>query len=277
MNFSRRKELLMSAISASLKAGKEIAEVYHSKDFEIRIKSDNSPLTIADQRAHQVIVSVLGELEIPVLSEEGDHLDYEIRKNWEYCWIVDPLDGTKEFIKRNDEFTVNIALIEKGKAIAGVIYVPVYKQLYFSDKELGAFRIDEIEDWEGDLDQLVNESKALPVVENNRSVVRVVGSRSHMNQDTKDFIEHLQKEHSEVELISKGSSLKLCMIAEGKADVYPRYAPTMEWDIAAGHAIVSASGGRVLHLNSDEEISYNKEDLLNPWFICKRNFKTNRT
>ncbi|WP_461630096.1 3'(2'),5'-bisphosphate nucleotidase CysQ [Labilibaculum euxinus] len=271
MNFSKRKELLFAAITASLKAGKEILEVYNSKDFEIQIKSDNSPLTIADQRAHQAIVSILDELGLPVLSEEGEHLGFEIRKNWEYCWIVDPLDGTKEFIKRNDEFTVNIALIENGTSIAGVIYVPVYKQLYFSDKELGAFRMDDIVDWSGDLDSLVVHSIALPLSQDRKSI-RVVGSRSHMNQETKDFISKLQEEHDNVELISKGSSLKLCMIAEREADVYPRYAPTMEWDIAAGHAIVSASGGKVLHLNSDDEISYNKEDLLNSWFICKREY-----
>ncbi len=269
MNFSKRKELLLAAISASLKAGKEIIEVYNSTDFEIQIKSDNSPLTIADQRAHNAIVSVLDELGVPVLSEEGEKLDYTTRKAWDYCWIVDPLDGTKEFIKRNDEFTVNVALIENGKAIAGVIYVPVYQQLYFSDKELGAFLINNIEDWTGTLDQLVLESEKLPLKQN-RSTVRVVGSRSHMSQETTDFIEKLKQEYGKVELISKGSSLKLCMIAEGEADVYPRYAPTMEWDIAAGHAIVTASGGKVLHLNSEEEISYNKKDLLNPWFICKR-------
>ncbi|MFA9370809.1 MAG: 3'(2'),5'-bisphosphate nucleotidase CysQ [Labilibaculum antarcticum] len=269
MNLSKRKELLSAAITASLIAGKDILEVYNSQDFEIQTKSDNSPLTIADQRAHQAIVSILDELGIPVLSEEGEHLGYDIRKNWDYCWIVDPLDGTKEFIKRNDEFTVNIALIEKETSIAGVIYVPVYKQLYFSDKKLGAFRMDDIVDWSGDLDQLIGESKILPLSQN-RNSIRVVASRSHMNQETKDFISNLQEEHGEVELITKGSSLKLCMIAEGEAEVYPRYAPTMEWDIAAGHAIVSASGGKVLHLNSDEEISYNKENLLNPWFICKR-------
>ncbi|PKQ63134.1 3'(2'),5'-bisphosphate nucleotidase [Labilibaculum filiforme] len=271
MNFSKRKELLFAAITASLNAGKEIMEVYNSKDFEIQTKSDNSPLTIADQRAHQAIVAILDDLGLPVLSEEGEHLDYEIRKSWEYCWIVDPLDGTKEFIKRNDEFTVNIALIENGISIAGVIYVPVYKQLYFSDKELGAFRMDAIEDWTGDLDQLIELSKTLPIAQD-RKAIRVVGSRSHMNQETKDFISKLQEKHDDVELISKGSSLKLCMIAEGEAEVYPRYAPTMEWDIAAGHAIVTASGGKVLHLESDLEISYNKPDLLNPWFICKRQY-----
>ncbi|WP_372753607.1 3'(2'),5'-bisphosphate nucleotidase CysQ [Labilibaculum sp.] len=269
MNFTKRKELLFTAIMASLKAGKEILDVYNTDDFEIQIKSDDSPLTLADQRAHQSIVAVLDKLDVPVLSEEGEKLTYEERNKWEYCWIVDPLDGTKEFIKRNDEFTVNIALVENGKAIMGIIYVPVYKQLYFSDKELGAFRMDDIEDWTGDFNQLLAESKSLPLAQN-RTSIRVVASRSHMNEETRDFVAKIKKEHDEVELISKGSSLKLCMIAEGEAEVYPRYAPTMEWDIAAGHAIVSAAGGRVLHLNSEEEISYNKEDLLNPWFICKR-------
>jgi 3'(2'), 5'-bisphosphate nucleotidase len=269
MNFTKRKELLFAAILASLKAGKEILDVYNSDHYEIQIKSDDSPLTLADRKAHQAIVAVLDELDIPVLSEEGEKLPYEERKKWDYCWIVDPLDGTKEFIKKNDEFTVNIALIENGKAIMGIIYVPVYKQLYFSDKELGAFRMDHIEEWTGDLNQLIEESKSLPLAQNRKNI-RVVASRSHLNQETKDFVEKLRKEHEEVELISKGSSLKLCMIAEGEAEVYPRYAPTMEWDIAAGHAIVSASGGKVLRLNYEEEISYNKEDLLNPWFICKR-------
>ncbi|RUT73045.1 3'(2'),5'-bisphosphate nucleotidase CysQ [Ancylomarina longa] len=269
MNLSKRKELLKAAITASLNAGNKILEVYHSDNFQIQIKSDDSPLTIADKRAHQEIVDILDQLEIPILSEEGEHLNFEAREKWEYCWIVDPLDGTKEFIKRNDEFTVNIALIERGKAIMGIIYVPVYKQLYFSDKELGAFRRDEIVSWDKDLEKLLMESKSLPL-QNISDSIKVLGSRSHMNQETKDFIENLQKGNKPVELIIKGSSLKLCMIAEGLADLYPRYAPTMEWDIAAGHAIVSASGGRVSPIDSDEELSYNKSDLLNPWFICRR-------
>lgn len=269
MNFSEKKELLALAIFAAVEAGNEIVEVYHSKDFEIELKSDFSPLTIADQRAHHAIVSVLDVLNIPILSEEGNHQEYEIRKNWKYCWIVDPLDGTKEFIKRNDEFTVNIALVEDGKPIIGVIYVPVYRQLYFSEKNLGAFKADQVDFWGGDLDQLIQKSTSLPVRSDRKSVV-AVASRSHLNQNTKDFIENLQADNSNVELISRGSSLKLCMVAEGEADVYPRFAPTMEWDIAAGHAIVSASGGVVLQMESELELSYNKENLLNPWFICKR-------
>lgn len=263
-----RKELLSAAIEACIKAGKEILEVYQSDDFNVQMKSDDSPLTIADQRAHNAIISVLEKLDIPILSEEGTHLPYEERKAWKECWIVDPLDGTKEFIKRNDEFTVNVALVIDGKAVAGVIYVPVYKQLYFADELLGSFRCDDITE-NAKLEDLMAASKQLPIKED-RTCVRVVGSRSHMNDETRLFIESLKDNGNEVELVSKGSSLKLCLIAEGSADVYPRYAPTMEWDIAAGHAIVSASGAKVLHLNMEEELTYNKADLLNPWFICER-------
>ncbi|MFT5749079.1 MAG: 3'(2'), 5'-bisphosphate nucleotidase [Ancylomarina sp.] len=263
-----RKELLSAAIEACIKAGKEILDVYQSDDFHVQLKSDDSPLTIADQRAHNAIVSILEQFDIPIMSEEGIHLPYEDRKSWKECWIVDPLDGTKEFIKRNDEFTVNVALVIDGKAVAGVIYIPVYRQLYFADEHLGAFRCDEITD-NAELEELMSASKQLPI-EQDRKGIRVVGSRSHMNDETRLFIDSLKDNGDEVEIVSKGSSLKLCLIAEGSADVYPRYAPTMEWDIAAGHAIVTASGGKVLHLNSDEELSYNKADLLNPWFMCKR-------
>ena len=269
MNIEYRKKLLSAAIEACIKAGKEILDVYQSDDFNVQLKSDDSPLTLADQRAHNAIVSVLNQFEIPILSEEGTHLPYDERKNWQACWIVDPLDGTKEFIKRNDEFTVNVALVIDGKAVAGVIYVPVYKQLYFADELLGSFRCDGVENEINVLDKLIAEAAQLPL-EQDRSTIKVVGSRSHMNEETRLFIESLKDNGNEVDLVTKGSSLKLCLIAEGAADVYPRYAPTMEWDIAAGHAIVSAAGGFVKQLDSDKDLEYNKADLLNPWFICKR-------
>ncbi|MRT93308.1 3'(2'),5'-bisphosphate nucleotidase CysQ [Ancylomarina sp. 16SWW S1-10-2] len=268
MDKEYRMKLLSAAIEACIKAGKEILDVYKMDDFHVQLKSDNSPLTIADQRAHNAIVSVLDKLDIPILSEEGTHLPFEERKAWKACWIVDPLDGTKEFIKRNDEFTVNVALVKDGKAVAGVIYIPVLKQLYFADELIGSFRCDEITEFTG-LEELMSVSKQLPIKQD-RTGIRVVASRSHMNDETRLFIDSLKGNGDEVEIVTKGSSLKLCLIAEGSADVYPRYAPTMEWDIAAGHAIVSASGGNITHLNSDEELSYNKADLLNPWFMCKR-------
>jgi len=263
-----RKKLLQEAIFAALKGGKEILDIYGTNDFMIEHKADESPLTIADKRAHLAIVDVLEKLEIPILSEEGEHLSFEERKDWKECWIVDPLDGTKEFIKRNDEFTVNIALVSNNIPVLGVIYVPVYDQLYFGLKDLGAYRVDEVSNKDLNLDSLVNNAISLPI-KNNRDKYVVVGSRSHMNEDTKTFISRLENAHGEVEIVSKGSSLKLCMVAEGKADIYPRFAPTMEWDTAAGHAIVSAANGKVYHPDLKTALAYNKEDLLNPYFICE--------
>jgi 3'(2'), 5'-bisphosphate nucleotidase len=207
-------------------------------------------------------------LGIPIISEEGELIDYSKRKDWKQCWIIDPLDGTKEFIKRNDEFTVNIALIDNGVPVAGVIYVPVFKQLYFGDIELGSYRLDKIISWDANLEFAIKTAVKLPL-DVKREVTVVVGSRSHMNVETRNYISQLEKE-SDVEILSKGSSLKLCLIAENKADVYPRFAPTMEWDIAAGHAIVAATGAKVMQLNTSEQLIYNKENLLNPWFVCKR-------
>jgi len=265
MNLNKNIEL---AIKASLLAGNEILKVYNTDDFEIKIKSDNSPLTLADQKAHKIIVDILKETNIPVLSEEGKDIAFEERSKWEYYWLVDPLDGTKEFIKRNGEFTVNIALIHQQTPIAGVIYVPVTRDLYFSENEFGAFKAINV-DSQSDLKQIVNQGFKLPFVEYNE-VYTVVGSRSHMNQETEDFIANLKKEHGELEFMSKGSSLKICMVAEGLANIYPRFAPTMEWDTAAGHAIAIGAGCIIIQSDEKSPVVYNKKDLLNPWFIIKR-------
>lgn len=265
MNLSKNIEL---AIKASLLAGKEILNVYNSDDFEIKIKSDNSPLTIADQRAHKIIVDILKDTNIPILSEEGKNIPYEERSQWDYYWLVDPLDGTKEFIKRNGEFTVNIALIHGQNPIAGVIYVPVTRDLYFSENKLGAFKVINV-DYQSDLKQLMTQGFKLPFVEDNE-VYTVVGSRSHMSSETEDFIAELKKEHGELEFMSRGSSLKICMVAEGLANIYPRFAPTMEWDTAAGHAIAIGAGCKVTQSDENAPVLYNKKDLLNPWFIIKR-------
>jgi 3'(2'), 5'-bisphosphate nucleotidase len=265
MNLNKNIEL---AIKASLLAGNEILKVYNTDDFEIKIKSDNSPLTIADQKAHKIIVDILNETDIPILSEEGRDIAFEERSKWDYYWLVDPLDGTKEFIKRNGEFTVNIALIHNQTPVAGVIYVPVTRDLYFSENELGAFKVINV-DYQSDPKQLMTQGFKLPFVEYNE-VFTVVGSRSHMNQETEDFISKLKKEHGELEFMSKGSSLKICMVAEGLANIYPRFAPTMEWDTAAGHAIAIGAGCTVTQSDEKLPLIYNKEDLLNPWFIVKR-------
>ena len=204
---------------------------------------------------------------IPILSEEGAKISFEERKKWEYSWLVDPLDGTKEFVKRNGEFTVNIAMIHNEIPIMGVIYVPVKKELYFAMEGLGSFKVS-IDSVITNLDKLVSESDKLPI-DYNRDNYVVVGSRSHMSVETEMFFEDMKKEYGNIEVMSVGSSLKLCMVAEGRADVYPRYAPTMEWDTGAGHAIAKFAGFSVKQYNSTNDVVYNKEDLLNPWFLVK--------
>lgn len=266
------KNLLIIAIRAALKAGARIMNVYTdpNSDFEIERKADNSPLTIADRKAHEVIAETLAVTPYPVLSEEGKKFPYESRKDWKEMWIVDPLDGTKEFIKKNGEFTVNIAYVKDGVPEAGVIYIPVKKELYIADCTLGAYKLSDIvsiEDTET-VDSLMARGVRLPHADKRTNFV-VVASRSHLSTETETFIEEMKKEHEQVETLSSGSSLKLCLIAEGKADVYPRFAPTMEWDTAAGHAIIRAAGKEVYHTDGIEPLHYNKEDLLNPWFIAK--------
>ena len=185
-------------------------------------------------------------------------------------WIVDPLDGTKEFIKKNGEFTVNIAYVKNGTPQAGVIYIPVKEELYLGDCEHGAFKVENISSVseEETFSSLTSKAISLPIKEERNTFV-VVASRSHLSPETEEFIEKVKESHADVETVSKGSSLKLCLIAEGKADIYPRFAPTMEWDTAAGHAIIRAAGREVYHTDEKTPLSYNKEDLLNPWFIAK--------
>lgn len=267
--------LLKTAIEAALKAGKEILAIYEDPraDFQVERKADNSPLTIADRRSNDVITRLLAATPYPILSEEGRDIPYEERRAWRTLWIVDPLDGTKEFIKRNGEFTVNIALVTDGVPVAGVIYVPVRHELYFADMEHGAYKMPGIASLEGinDLGTLRSRSLRLPYSELHLHYV-VVASSSHATPETTAFINDLRREHEDLELVSIGSSLKLCLVAEGKADIYPRFAPTMEWDTAAGHAIVRAAGGEVYHADgqADVPLRYNKENLLNPWFIVRR-------
>jgi hypothetical protein len=184
-------------------------------------------------------------------------------------WIVDPLDGTKEFIKKNGEFTVNIALVKEGVPVLGVIYVPVRKELYFAADSLGAFKLAEIDyGYQPSMDEIKTKAIRLPMPMGHQGVV-VVASRSHQTEETTAFIENLRKQGQPVTLISSGSSLKICLVAEGTADVYPRFAPTMEWDTAAGHAIARAAGCEVYHIDGKTPLKYNKEDLHNPWFIVK--------
>lgn len=260
-------ELLSTIIDASIEAGKEILKVYDT-DFNIEYKEDESPLTLADKRAHNIIVSYLEKTNIPVLSEEGRNISFEERKQWEKLWVVDPLDGTKEFIKKNGEFTVNIALVENKEPVTGVVYAPVLDVLYVGDKQNGAYRIEQASLKTNIIDELT-EINRLPL-NVKKDYYGVVASRSHLNKETEDFINKLKTNHKNIKIVSKGSSLKICMVAEGIANIYPRFAPTMEWDTAAGDAVARASGASVTNVKTNTPLVYNKEELLNPWFIVKR-------
>tara|TARA_B100000683_G_scaffold233593_1_gene236303 strand:- start:323 stop:1147 length:825 start_codon:yes stop_codon:yes gene_type:complete len=256
------------AIDAALKGGVSIMEVYDGDDFQIEKKADESPLTLADSKAHNSIVEILERTEYPILSEEGKHLAFKDRKEWNVFWLVDPLDGTKEFIKRNGEFTVNIALIENGHPVLGVVYVPVSGGLYFASKSIGAFKLD---DALNKLSHIEKDAISLPYKKWDKRHLNVVGSRSHMSEETMNYVQNLKDEYESVEIVSKGSSLKLCLVAEGEAQLYPRFAPTMEWDTGAGQAIVEFSGGLVLNYPDLKPLRYNKENLRNPWFIVGLN------
>ena len=244
--------LLEIAKTAAKKAAVSILDIYESGDFSIESKSDDSPLTKADKASHLAIVSELEKTGLPILSEEGRDIPYEERKNWDYFWMIDPLDGTKEFIKRNGEFTVNIALIHQGQPILGVVQVPVQDKLYYASRGQGAFL---------ESNEIVN--LKVNAIDMNQSNIKIVASRSHLNEDTQQFLEKF----NQPEVVSMGSSLKLIAVSEGTADLYPRYAPTMEWDTAAAHAIVIESGGEVLIKDSNQNVQYNKTNLLNPHFL----------
>ncbi len=269
--------LILTTLLAAKRAGKAILEVYDS-DFEVEQKDDNSPLTLADKKSNEIITEVLEQTKtvnsstVPILSEEGREIPYDERKKWEYFWLVDPLDGTKEFIKRNGEFTVNIALIHGNKPVLGIIYIPVKDIFYFAAVNLGAYILESSESITDELSvrELMVKSKKLPLTNNNNSQLTIVGSRSHTSEELTAFVDKLKNKHGNVEFLSSGSSLKLCLVAEGKADVYPRFGPTMEWDTAAGQAIVEQAEGRVIDILTNEPLSYNKNNLLNPFFIVSR-------
>ena len=260
---------LITAIEASLKAGKAIMEVYNSV-YEVEYKDDKSPLTQADKNANEVINGYLKPTGIPIISEENKQIEYNFRKEWDTCWIVDPVDGTKEFIKRNGEFTVNIALVKNQKPVLGVIYVPATKTIYFTDELSNKAFKSLLKSHEASLSEVFSNAEALQPKTTQNTKVQVVGSRSHMSQETLDFVERIKKEGNEVEIVSKGSSLKFCLVAEGNADVYPRFAPTMEWDTAAGQAICNAVGVEVISQETNAPLLYNKENLLNPWFLVSK-------
>ncbi|MGR0278185.1 3'(2'),5'-bisphosphate nucleotidase CysQ [Marinomonas dokdonensis] len=243
-------------IDLARRAGNAIMEIYQ-KDFAVYDKTDASPLTEADLAAHHILVEGLKRLtDYPVLSEESSEEDKKDRLNWDQYWLIDPLDGTKEFIKKNGEFTVNVAFIDNGKPTFGVVYAPALDVLYLGEvgfqaqKQTGTAPLERIS---------VREKPA------RASDYVIVGSRSHQSDEFKTFI----SDYPDADIISMGSSLKLCLVAEGKADIYPRLGLTCEWDTAAAHAIVEAAGGVVLQALTNQNLEYNKENLLNPYFIVK--------
>ena len=260
MKFS---DLLDIALKAAMKAGKKTLE-YYNTEMTVVVKDDHSPLTQADLESNQIIIKYLGSTEIPILSEENKNDPYEVRKEWKSFWLIDPLDGTKEFINKRAEYTINVALIENGIPVMGVVYAPALDLLYFGSKKHGSYKLANASRYSAG--KVRKHAVKLEVGELSKKL-RVVASRSHLSEETSRFIDNMNKHKSVGKMNSIGSSLKLCMIAEGKADIYPRLGPTMEWDTAASHAVVLYAGGKVIEISKFHPLSYNKEDLHNPYFI----------
>ena len=268
-------QLLEKAIIAAMEAGREILSVY-DEPYEIELKEDKSPLTVADRKSHNKIMEHLVHTNIPVLSEEGKTIPYNERKTWERFWMVDPLDGTKEFIKKNGEFTVNIALIENNKTIMGVIYAPVLDVLYFGATwfpglvmQHAMISFNAAKNGEAFITHLFSSGMKMPLKTPSKKYT-IIASRSHPSPETASFIEKVRAEKGDLEFISSGSSLKICLVAEGTADLYPRLAPTMEWDTAAGQAIAESTSCTFINYDTKTDVIYNKENLLNPFFIVER-------
>ena len=270
-----REYLLPCAFNAAIRAGAEIMKVYNDShsDRNITVKSDNTPLIIADCVAHNKIKEVLGETRIPILSEEGREMLYDERKNWEMFWLVDPLDGTVEFIKGNNEFTVNIALMADNQCVGAVVYVPYLKKIYFAEQGFGAMLLENIapdENANFTNENIRKHAVALPLKSAPHDKFRIAVSRSHQTAETALYIEKMREKHHNIEVIEQGSSYKFCLLAEGVIDYYPRTTATYEWDTAAAELILAESGGTTLSLPDNLPLRYNKENLHNPWFECHR-------
>ena len=250
--------MIQEIIKIAEQAGNAILEIYH-KDFSIEYKDDKSPLTDADKVSNQIIIDELKRLSpnIPIISEENKLTEYSERKNWIKCWVVDPIDGTKEFIKKNGEFTVNIALIENGEPILSVLSVPAQNKVFYAEKGCGSFVIEN------------GNVKIIKINDSITDTIRIVGSRSHQTPELLAYVEEQKLKYKNVEFVAAGSSLKFCLIAENKADVYPRLGPTMEWDTAAGQLIATEAGAEVLVWETKQVLNYNRENLLNPYFIVQ--------
>lgn len=276
INDKMRMYLVSNIFNAAVRAGAAIMNVYKNiEDYDISIKSDKTPITVADRLAHQTIKDYLGRTRIPILSEEGREMRYEERCNWELFWLVDPLDGTVEFIKGNNEFTVNIALMENNVCQGAVIYVPYLEKVYVAGRDWGAFVKEHVApnaDADYDYEQIVAEWTRLPLAAPLRSVQRVAVSRSHQTPETFTHIEELRRRGMELEIVEQGSSYKFCLLAEGSVDYYVRTSNTYEWDTAAGELILREAGGALRALPDGTGFCYNKEDLRNPWFVCRSKY-----
>ena len=269
-----REYLLPEQFNAAVRAGAAIMKIYkNSDDYDISLKSDHTPITIADRMAHDTIKEALGSTRIPILSEEGRSMLYDERKNWELFWLVDPLDGTVEFIKGNNEFTVNIALMENNICISAIVYVPYHHKIYIAERGRGAWVMEDVApDAEASFtyDDIHSGIRSLPLTEQSHEGFRVAVSRSHQTPETHEHIAMLRATHPDLEIVEQGSSYKFCLLAEGSVDYYIRTTTTSEWDTAAGELILLEAGGSTYAYPTGESLAYNKESLDNPWFVARR-------
>lgn len=279
INDKVRMYLLPPLFNAAVRAGASIMNVYkHSDDYDITLKNDRTPITVADRLAHKTIREYLGPTRIPILSEEGREMLFDERRNWELYWLVDPLDGTVEFIKGNNEFTVNIALMENNVCMGAVIYVPYFEKMYVAGRGAGTFLKEHVAPdarAEYTYDEILADCRRLPFeTEAGHDHPLVAVSRSHQTPETFDHLDRLRAEHPDLEVVEQGSSYKFCLLAEGRVDYYVRTTQTYEWDTAAGELILAEAGGSTRTLHDGQSLRYNEEDLRNPWFVCRSKYCT---
>ena len=270
-----QQQLMAKAYNTAVRAGAVILDIYKREDYHISLKNDQSPLTIADRRAHETIKEYLGSTRIPILSEEGREMLYDERKNWELFWLVDPLDGTKEFINGNNEFTVNIALMSDNEAVAAVVYVPYISRMFMAVKGGGAYvkeNVTALADSEADYASIGEGLISLPVATKGNEPMQIAISRSHNTPETFAHIDAIRSCVPDLEVVEQGSSYKFCMLAEGTVDYYVRTSNTYEWDTAAGELILEEAGGSTVAIDSGKHLAYNKELLNNPHFVARSKY-----